>query len=152
MKLLLDSQVLLWSIYAPHLLTERLRLLLRDPATELIVSHAGLWELLGKIGRGKLLLAGTSIDLAMQRIAALGVTFLPVPKSEAISNIESLLDRAEGAEVVIEDGPRTVKLISPESSGPGRLLSESIASARLRASSAAIDEDFAADVQAAITR
>ena len=75
---MLDSQVLLWSIYAPHLLTDRLRLLLRNPATELIVSHASLWELLGKIGRGKLHLAGTSIDLAMERIAALGVTFLPV--------------------------------------------------------------------------
>jgi hypothetical protein len=74
-----------------------------------------------------------------------------VPKSEAISNIASLLDRAfEGAEVVIEDGPHKVTLARPDSSGPGRLLSESIASARLRASSATLDEDFAADAQAAI--
>lgn len=74
-----------------------------------------------------------------------------VPRSEAISNIDSLLDRAfEGAEVVIEDGPRKVKLSNPESSGPGRLLSESIASARSRASSATIDEDFAADVKSAV--
>jgi hypothetical protein len=74
-----------------------------------------------------------------------------VPRSEAISNIASLLDRAfEGAEVVIEDGPRKVRLTSPEPSGPGRLLSESIASARRRASSATIDKDFADDVKAAI--
>lgn len=74
-----------------------------------------------------------------------------VAKSEAISNIASLLDSAfDGAEVVIEDGPRKVRLTSPESSGPGRLLSESIASARRRASSATIDESFAAGVQAAI--
>jgi hypothetical protein len=74
-----------------------------------------------------------------------------VPKSEAISNIAALLDSAfDGAEVVIEDGPRKVRLTSPESDGPGRLLSESIASARRRASSTTIDENFAADVQAAI--
>ena len=84
MKLLLDSQVLLWTIYAPHLLTQRLTLLLRNPATELIVSHASLWELLGKIGRGKLLLAGTSVDTAMERIGALGVTFIPVELDDIV--------------------------------------------------------------------
>ena len=54
----------------------------------------------------------------------MATSVIHVPKSEAISNIASLLDRAfEGAEVVIEDGPRTVKLISPGSASPGRLLS-----------------------------
>jgi PIN domain nuclease of toxin-antitoxin system len=85
LKLLLDSQVLLWTIYAPHLLPERLTLLIRNPATELIVSHASLWELLGKIGRGKLLLAGTSVDTAMERIGALGVTFLPVEIDDIVA-------------------------------------------------------------------
>jgi len=84
LKLLLDSQVLLWTIYAPHLLTERVRLLARDPATELIVSHASLWELLGKIGRGKLLLAGTSVDTAMERIGALGVTLIAVELDDIV--------------------------------------------------------------------
>jgi PIN domain nuclease of toxin-antitoxin system len=84
LKLLLDSQVLLWAIYAPHLLTQRLTLLLRNLATELIVSHASLWELLGKIGRGKLLLAGTSVDTAMERIGALGVTYIPVELADIV--------------------------------------------------------------------
>jgi PIN domain nuclease of toxin-antitoxin system len=78
LKLLLDSQALLWTIYAPSLLSERAKLLIQDSSTDLIVSHASLWELLGKIGRGKLLLAGTSVQATMQRITDLEVAFLPV--------------------------------------------------------------------------
>jgi PIN domain nuclease of toxin-antitoxin system len=52
--------------------------LLQNPETELVVSHASLWELLGKISRGRLLLAGTSVETAVQRIVDLGVTFLHV--------------------------------------------------------------------------
>lgn len=85
MTLLLDSQVLLWAIYAPHLLTPRVRLAISQPETNLIVSHASMWELLGKIGRGKLLLAGASVDTATAHVRALGVTFLPVDLEDIVA-------------------------------------------------------------------
>ena len=81
MRLLLDAHVLLWIIYSPSDLTRRVRDLLADQSNELVVSHATLCELLNKIGRGKLLLAGTSVAKTMDLIRALDVTFLPVDES-----------------------------------------------------------------------
>jgi PIN domain nuclease of toxin-antitoxin system len=74
MKLLLDSHTLLWAIYAPDMLTNRVRELLADKDNELVISHAVLWEVLNKVGRGKLLLAGTSVVETMRHIDDLGVT------------------------------------------------------------------------------
>jgi len=85
LKLLLDSSILLWAVYAPHHLTEQASLLLKDPKNDLFVSHASVWELLGKIGRGKLLLAGTSADGAMQRFRDFGVTFVPIELSHILA-------------------------------------------------------------------
>jgi PIN domain nuclease of toxin-antitoxin system len=64
LKFLLDSEVIVWLIYSPDRLPDRIRDIAADMNHELLVSHASLWELLGKIGRGKLLLAGTSVDRA----------------------------------------------------------------------------------------
>jgi PIN domain nuclease of toxin-antitoxin system len=78
LKVLLDSEALVWAIYLPDRLPDQVKTILRDPTTVLVVSYASLWELLGKIGRGKLLLAGTSVERALQRIVDLGVELLPV--------------------------------------------------------------------------
>ncbi|RXH57373.1 type II toxin-antitoxin system VapC family toxin [Granulicella sibirica] len=78
MRLLLDSNVLLWAIYSRAHLTEQVKTLLADEENELCVSHATLWKLLSKIGRSKLLLAGTSVHDAMSKVQDLGVTFLPI--------------------------------------------------------------------------
>ncbi len=63
------------------MLTDRVRELLSDKNNELVISHAVLWKVLNKVGRGKLLLAGTSVSGTMQRIDDLGVTFLPIDRS-----------------------------------------------------------------------
>jgi PIN domain nuclease of toxin-antitoxin system len=78
LKLLLDSNVLLWAVYSPEQLSAQMQQLIQDESNELFVSHASLWELLAKISRGRLLLAGTSIDNAVQRFTNLGVTYLPI--------------------------------------------------------------------------
>ena len=85
MRLLLDSNVLVWAIYSPSQLSRKASLLLQDEQHELLVSHASLWELLGKIGRGRLLLAGTSVDTAMQRFRDLGVIFLFVEEHHILA-------------------------------------------------------------------
>lgn len=72
MKIFLDAQVLIWMVYAPERLTVRAKLLLQEDTHELLVSQATLWELLAKIGRGKLLLAGDSVEGALRDLLAVG--------------------------------------------------------------------------------
>ncbi len=44
MKLLLDTQILLWATGEPQRLTGDARLLLESPTSELLFSTASLWE------------------------------------------------------------------------------------------------------------
>lgn len=73
-------------------------------------------------------------------------------EAEAASDFASLLARVrEGAEVVIEMDARPVAVIRPaEESGPGRLLSESLAIARARDSKATLDGGFEKDLEEVI--
>ena len=84
MRLLLDSHALLWAIYSPERLSARIALLLQDEANELVVSHASLWEILSKVARGRLLLAGTSVEGVKERVDTLGVTYLPIELSRIL--------------------------------------------------------------------
>jgi antitoxin (DNA-binding transcriptional repressor) of toxin-antitoxin stability system len=72
-----------------------------------------------------------------------------ISEAEAASNFASLLARVrEGAEIVIEIDARPVAVVRPaESTGPGRLLSESIALAEAHASSVTLDGDFGRDLE-----
>lgn len=56
-----------------------------------------------------------------------------------------------GAEVVIESDARAVAVVRPAApAGPGRLLSEMIAAAQSRGSSALLDGGFARDLEEAV--
>lgn len=59
--------------------------LLEDPANQLLVSYAAVWEMLNKIGRGGLIAAEDSVPKAFGRIQDLGVTFLPVTINHILS-------------------------------------------------------------------
>ena len=50
MKLLLDTHLLLWAVGAPERIAEPTRLMLNDPANELLFSVASLWEISTKLG------------------------------------------------------------------------------------------------------
>jgi PIN domain nuclease of toxin-antitoxin system len=67
-----------WAIYGPEKLSLLAKTLLADQANELIVSHVSLQEILNKVGRGKLPIAGTSVSGVFARIQRLSDTFLPV--------------------------------------------------------------------------
>jgi len=54
------------------------KVLLVDQTNELIVSHVSLQEILNKVGRGRLPIAGTSVSGVFARIQMLSDTFLPV--------------------------------------------------------------------------
>lgn len=53
MKVLLDTQLLLWAAGEPRRLSARARKLLQDPDNELLFSAASLWEIAIKRGLGR---------------------------------------------------------------------------------------------------
>lgn len=74
-----------------------------------------------------------------------------VSKAEAASNFATLLERvSEGAEVIIESEARPVAVMrapTARGTGPGRLLSESIAILEARGSTVTLDADFGRDLE-----
>jgi hypothetical protein len=74
-----------------------------------------------------------------------------IPEAEAARNFAALMAHIQaGADVVIERDALAFAVVRSAAKQPGRLLSEMIASAEARGSTATIDEDFARDVAAAI--
>jgi antitoxin (DNA-binding transcriptional repressor) of toxin-antitoxin stability system len=74
-----------------------------------------------------------------------------IPEAEAASNFAAVMAHVRaGAEVVIEKDTLPIAVVRPAAEQPGRLLSEMIASAEARGSTATIDEEFARDLAAVI--
>jgi PIN domain nuclease of toxin-antitoxin system len=67
-----------WAIYGPDKLSDIAKQLLSDRTNEFLVSHVTLQEILNKVGRGKLPIAGTSVAGVFARIRKLSDTFFPV--------------------------------------------------------------------------
>jgi PIN domain nuclease of toxin-antitoxin system len=77
-RLLLDSNVLYWSVFDRQSLTPRVRQLLEDDGNELFVSRASLWELSAKTARGRLPMPETSISFLLEQIERNCMVTLPI--------------------------------------------------------------------------
>ena len=90
MKLLLDTQILLWAAGHPKRLAPATRKFLNDPRNELLFSAASLWEITIKnaLGRGDF-----RVDPRVLRRGLLdnGYTELPITSQHAVS-IDGLPD------------------------------------------------------------
>lgn len=76
-----------------------------------------------------------------------GMAQVHMSEAEVVKDIQAVLDKVrQGAEVVIEQGDRTVAIIKPVKS-PGRPIDECIALAKAHESGATLDEDFAQDLE-----
>ena len=84
MKLLLDSHLLLWAAGQDERLSAEARLLLSDPANELLFSAASLWEIAIKRGLGR---ADFQVDPRLLRRGLLdnGYAELPISSQHAIA-------------------------------------------------------------------
>ncbi len=72
---------------------------------------------------------------------------LHMSEAEVAKNFAAVLEKVrQGAEVVIEQGYRTVAVIKPVK-GPGRPIDECIALAKAHGSGATLDEGFARDLE-----
>ena len=78
MKLLLDTHTLIWAVDAPSKLGPQAVTALQDPANDLLLSAATIWEIAIKVGLGKLSLSMPYRQWMNQAITDLGMTVLPI--------------------------------------------------------------------------
>jgi len=77
-RLLVDSQILIWAVDEPSRLSLTAATALQDPANELLLSAATIWEIAIKIGLNKLSLTLPLRPWMQQAIADLGLSVLPI--------------------------------------------------------------------------
>jgi PIN domain nuclease of toxin-antitoxin system len=75
---LLDTHTLIWAVDDPARLTPAAVVALQDPANQLLVSAATVWEVAIKVGVGKLTLSGPYRQWMTKALADLGAAVLPV--------------------------------------------------------------------------
>ena len=83
MKLLLDSQTLIWAADDPAKLTALAQALLQDPSHDRLVSAASLWEIAIKFSLGRLPLSLPYRQWMDKAIADLGLILLPITLDHA---------------------------------------------------------------------
>ncbi len=78
MRLLIDTYTLIWTMDDPGKLSGPATTALQDPANDLLLSAATIWEMAIKIGQGKLKLSLAYRMWMAQAITDLELTILPV--------------------------------------------------------------------------
>ncbi len=78
MRLLIDTHILIWAMDDPTKLSMAATTALSDPANDLLLSAATIWELAIKIGQGKWKLSLPYRQWMDQAVADLDLTILPV--------------------------------------------------------------------------
>lgn len=76
MRLLLDSNALIWAVSRPAELSPAARQALRDPANGLFVSIAAMWEIAIKVSIGKLALPD-NVPAALDIVGATALAVTP---------------------------------------------------------------------------
>jgi PIN domain nuclease of toxin-antitoxin system len=76
MKVLIDTHVLLWGLQNEAKLSDRVRALL--PLADIWISVASLWEIIAKVQIGKLAMPSPVGDYLAAKLAANGVSVLPL--------------------------------------------------------------------------
>ena len=90
MRLLLDTDVALWALTDDPRLSQRARALIADPANDVLVSAASVWEIAIKhaLGRGDMPISG---DQALDWFRQAGYQLLPIAPEHAAA-VEHLPD------------------------------------------------------------
>jgi PIN domain nuclease of toxin-antitoxin system len=83
-RILLDTQCWLWMQAEPTRFSARTRKLIIEPANELLLSVASVWEIAIKIELGKLKLPVPIDEYVTSRLARQGVRSLPIEQAHAL--------------------------------------------------------------------
>jgi PIN domain nuclease of toxin-antitoxin system len=84
MKLLLDSHTLLWHADGSPQISVAATALLVDPANDLFLSMASVWEIAIKVGLKKLALSSPFSQFMAQAIDSYGVSVLPITFEDCV--------------------------------------------------------------------
>ncbi|MDE2150041.1 MAG: type II toxin-antitoxin system VapC family toxin [Gammaproteobacteria bacterium] len=110
-SVLLDTHVFLWAVMQPDLLSTKVRKLLENPATELVVSAASTWEIAIKYRLGRLPDARPVVadfDAVVRRLDArvLGISHLHALRAGEYRQLHrDPFDRVLAAQAEIEGLP-----------------------------------------------
>ena len=109
MRILLDTHVFLWSCLEPEKISDSARGLLEDRANELLLSAVSSWEIAVKVASEKLVLPAPPARYVPSRLAAMGLTPLPVEHGHVLrvsqlpSHHDDPVDRVLVAQSQLED-------------------------------------------------
>ncbi len=85
MKLLLDAHSLIWHSDSSPQMSPRATVLLNDPANELVLSMASVWEIAIKVGMKKLTLSVPFVPFLERATTTYQVTVLPITLDDCIA-------------------------------------------------------------------
>ena len=91
MRLLLDTQVFLWSIAEPERLSPAARKAIEDGANAVFVSAASAWEIAIKVGLGRLKIPGDPVRFVPDQIARNAFQPLSITVEHALA-VQALAD------------------------------------------------------------
>ena len=94
MRCLVDTQALIWYVDQDYLVSVKGRAAITDPANELLLSAASIWEIAIKVGLRKLRLSMSYRMWMDKAIADLGIVILPITVDYA--EVQSQLPRHHG--------------------------------------------------------
>jgi PIN domain nuclease of toxin-antitoxin system len=83
MRLLLDTHSLVWSVDKPEQLSPAAHAALSDSSVKLFISAASIWEMVIKLGLGKMSLSLPYSQWMTLTISDLGATILPISVDHA---------------------------------------------------------------------
>ena len=89
MKVLVDTQILIWALLQDHRLNPKVKHILISKEHELVFSLVSLWEIAIKIKTGKLNAIGSSVAYIRDEMNAYGMELLPI-RYDHILQLESL--------------------------------------------------------------
>lgn len=114
MRVLLDTHALIWWVDQDQLLGPAARATISDPANELLLSAATIWEIAIKVGLGKMLLAMPYRQWMHQAIRDLGATLLPITVAYADAQVSLLLHHRDPFDrlLIVQTQVDDVRLIS----------------------------------------
>ena len=84
MTILVDTHPWLWALSSPERLSGRAREILEDPRNRIYLSAASSWEIAIKFALGKLELPEPPSRYVPSRLAAMGMTPLPIEHAHAL--------------------------------------------------------------------
>ena len=84
MNYLVDTHILLWSLFSPQRLSKKIRSILTDPKNAINVSLISLWEISLKYSLNKLEISQEALNLVPQSVEKMGFIFLSPQPEELV--------------------------------------------------------------------